>query len=542
MKERDVDLSPTERVRYPALVSPNADDGSEPSLDQDIEEEAPTRVGPDAERTLQGDSKSSGRLGDTTLARLLFELYANAFDGALLLRKETTTKVIYFKGGYPIATKSNNTEECLGKILQWDGAITEAQRRESLLLMRRTGHRQGSVLLDLGLITGEQLTKGLALQARFRICEAFSWTVGTYKICSPVSPAIDSQELDVSPATLIVEGVHSFMPHQLVLDELRPLVDRYLLPSENPLRRYQRIELHPERVRLLELVDGTRTVSEILRASPASVQETAALLYALHCTEIVTDAQNPKPGRLSLSIPSPAPLAQRDLASREKNLKNLVERLRVAAPNVVLGVPEDAPLPTLTHAFHQRARERHPDVFGAGVDGNARALALEALTLTADAHQQLIQERLEKESTPPELDSDAEEPPNVDERVGRILEGERHHQRGLELLERGRFAEATRLLARAVSACDDEAEFRASLAWAVFQSGLDHDAARRALELLDGVPSTGRSTRATLFRGHILAFLDRSAEAQKMFEQILSLEPDHEEARCAIDRIRELES
>jgi tetratricopeptide (TPR) repeat protein len=127
----------------------------------------------------------------------------------------------------------------------------------------------------------------------------------------------------------------------------------------------------------------------------------------------------------------------------------------------------------------------------------------------------------------------------INDRVQRIIAAERHHQQGVGLLDKGRFKEAAKCLARAVSACEEEGEFRASLAWAIFQAGLDDDSAKQALEHLDEAIIKSPSARAYMFRGHVLRFLERSEDALWCFQEALRKDPSNEEAQSEIERIHE---
>jgi tetratricopeptide (TPR) repeat protein len=239
-------------------------------------------------------------------------------------------------------------------------------------------------------------------------------------------------------------------------------------------------------------------------------------------------------------------------------LARLLERLRNSTPHEILGVPDDAPLPTLQLAFEKRAFERHPDHLGANQGEGLRSLAIEALTLTTEAYTALVRagEPVVEEELPAQqaaetveigagLATDAADDgtgdveTDINDRVQRIIVAERHHQKGLELIEAGRFRAAARVLARAVSACDEEGDFRASLAWATFQDGLDQQAATQALEHLDEAILTSPSARAHLFRGYVLNFLERPDEAVWAFQEALRRDPDNEVAQCELERVRE---
>jgi predicted negative regulator of RcsB-dependent stress response len=513
----------------------------------------------DEPRTCRGEVGPKGSLAKIAVAKVFFEMYAAGVTGALLFSKDDTKKIVYLRSGYPISVKSNVVAECLGKILLWDGTISEEQWRQSLQIMRETNQRQGAVLITLGAITPQELARGLSLQSRFRICELFSWREGQYRLWPGVAPPAEMTGIDATPAALIHEGVRAFMPHRRVIQELRPYTHAYLRPNPNAFFRFQDLRATEELDALLDLVDGTATVEEVLRSSALPVPQTSALLYTVLCTEMAVPSKTAARSRGSLKVVATgqAKPPGAGAAPPRVALARLVEQLRAQTPHEILGVPIDAPAPTLRIAFQQRASERHPDRLDSGRGEGLRALAAEALSLTADAYATL---------TPPDPtdDDDTTSPGElatielasrplsalntaagaagegeINSLVQRIISAERHHQQGLELLDQGRFAESATALSRAVSACEEEGDFRASLAWAVFQSGLDDSAAHQALSHLDEALVKSPSARGYLFRGHILRFLGRADEAIWAFQEALRRDPSNVEAQSELDRIRE---
>jgi hypothetical protein len=672
------------------------------------------------------------------IAPLLFDLYASAFSGALLLTRGEIKKIIYLRSGYPIAIRSNIPAECLGKILLWDGKISHDHWRHSLIAMRRTGQRQGSVLIEMGVLTPRQVDQGLELQFRFRLGETFSWTDGSYRIWPGVRHPTEIPVVDIAPATLIQEGVRSFMPPDRVLRELDLLTLLYLHPSSNPLWRFQSMVLPPKAAVLLDKIDGTTRLDDLYGASTLDVRETNALVYSLFCVQMVTPSDDRWKSWSSLKVPQIARSIGPSVPERTRHgdLASLVERLRRAAPHEVLGVPHNASASTIRLAFQRRAAERHPDRLGASRARGLRELAIEALRITADAFATLSPEdhmgappdrasapprsatgagelqtasvvepielfdpsdefepteleraapeshELEREALPsieqevsalfpadeepeptmesvstdsgaavmkqgssleqelgalimlgqypedlteegtgatpqpthdthskvvigelsstsirePQDDSSPSRVPpspidlaphaeparamdgtitiiedtnrreptdsvrfpkppdysdeprtapvvpppgSYDDRLWQIIEAEQYHRQGLILLDRGRFAEAVAVLSRAVDLCAEEGEFRVSLAWAIFQAGLDDEAAIKALKHIEQAVMGAPSARVYLFRGHILRFLDRQAEAVWAYEEALRQEPDNEEARSELERISE---
>jgi hypothetical protein len=515
----------------PAFMAgiPEDDAADREAFDESIEVER---------RSLEGTPGPSGSLVDEPPPALLHRMYTEAATGALLLTHADVKKIVYLRDGYPVAVKSNVIGECLGKILTWEGLITADQYRRSLWDMKETGVRQGTALVRMGALTHEQLAMGLELQLRFKLCETFSWTDGDYRLWPGVSAPYESVPLSLSPAGLVYEGVRSFVPQPRLLAALKPHVQQYLRPTEDPFFRFQELVVPEEAEALLAKIDGTAKTGDLMRASTLKVQEVAALLHALLLTRIVVASDEPA----SLASPLFDPDLHPDVptersapggARRRVELARLVARLRSASPYDVLGLADGASRDEVVRAYAERAMERHPDRQYANTGSGIRELAGTALRLTAEAHAAVV--GATGAPARPEGADDA-----IDARVRNIVQAEVHHQRGLELLDEGKGAEAVAELGRAVAACEEEGDFRASLAWAIFQNGLDTSAAEQALLHLDvAVVRSPGLVRAHVYRGHVLRFMERKEDAARAFEEALRRDPENDEAMSELERIRE---
>ena len=73
--------------------------------------------------------------------------------GTLYLLREETKKVVFFEKGTPVFVRSNVQSECLGQRLATDGLITQEQCDQTLEAIRRTGKKQGELLVEMGIPT-----------------------------------------------------------------------------------------------------------------------------------------------------------------------------------------------------------------------------------------------------------------------------------------------------------------------------------------------------------------------------------------------------
>ena len=102
-----------------------------------------------------------GSLKRIAFPRLLREVARSRLTGSLYLLHEQTKKVVFFEEGYPIFVRSNVLSECLGQILANQGLITQEQCEQTLEAIRRTGKKQGELLVEMGILSEGNLRYGL---------------------------------------------------------------------------------------------------------------------------------------------------------------------------------------------------------------------------------------------------------------------------------------------------------------------------------------------------------------------------------------------
>jgi CheY-like chemotaxis protein len=157
-----------------------------------------------------------------------------------------------------------------------DAAGPNTQREE-------TSQRKllGDILVDSGRVTREQLREALARQSSELIYEILRWPKGKFEFRREALPALaDSARLGLPVASVVMEGFRR-------VDEWR-LVEEGLGAFESVLQKdpvaveqggVDRLPKHEQR--LLEMVDGERTVREIVEQSHMSSFDACKILYQL---------------------------------------------------------------------------------------------------------------------------------------------------------------------------------------------------------------------------------------------------------------------
>lgn len=512
------------------------------------------------ETSFAGARTARGNLKHKRFPEVLSQLYRWRATGALLLRRERTKKIVYLKDGYPIFVKSNLLSECLGRVLVREKMISDEECERSLQLMKQHAkqgapRQQGTVLIEMGCISPHNLVFGLQLQLEQKLFDIFSWPDGDYQFNGQIDIPGQSVQLDMSLATIVYEGVRRRFTEAQLDDLLEPFLDAYLGPHPDPAHRYQDLSLEADERRLLALVDGRRTLRDVVDRGGLARLHAKQLVYALLAAETIqplSRAARKKEALADAFAPAagaaparPPPLKKRadgvfgtaspvsaDGVPVDELRMRLVERARAMRRQnyfEMLGVSRQAASDEVQRAYHSLVREVHPDKLRGPVPADARALAEQISAQLDLAWDTLSDARKRAEYT---LRLEQGQKTGVSDELGKILAAEGRFRKGEQALQAGSYGKAASLFREAVELYPEEGEFHAHLGWALFLETPDDATAQAdALKRLqDGAQLSPRLDKAHLYRGRVLGRMGRADEARKAFEQALTCNPDCAEA------------
>lgn len=488
-----------------------------------------------------------GNLRRTPFPRLIAQLHKQRATGGLFLLRDKIKKIVYFWDGHPTFIKSNMLDECLGRVLVRERMITESECEESVRRMKAQRRQQGSVLIEMGVISPHNLRFGLELQLQVKLFDIFDWAEGEYVFRPDVPLAAEVIALDMPCAQIILEGIRRAYQHDRLRSAIEALATHFLLLAEDPERRFQDLELQPAERLFVESLDGSRVGRDLLAHLPPGLDAHGAmsLLHALHCAGILETSTTAARRRAPSSIAFAHAQPSADEGDDARVALFLAER-RHADAYAILGVPTSATPEDVERAYAALARDFHPDRFRQRPE-TTRAMARDAFELLGRAFQDLQDPRKRRQiagarnsnKNVPGLSSvdllieEATNPVNpTQDPAARALAADRIFHRAEALLRSRAFGDAHRLFRQAVELRPDEGKYLAFLGWAVFCSeGQGPRAAEAALPLLErAVELAPRDEHPHLFMGMVLQAIDRPDLAERAFEKAVQSNPDSAEA------------
>ena len=228
-----------------------------------------------------------GDLSTTPLPDVLQTVHHYMVPGVITATREGLEKKIFISGGDVIFASSGDRADSLGDYLLREGRITQQQMDESVEILLLSGgeKRHGTVLVEMGVLTPQELFDIVTAQVKSIVFSMFDWVegevsfqVGKYKTDEVIQLAIPARQV-------ILEGVKSVHDARRLVAFLGPswtVFDPSYAPAE-----MQDIPLDVGEIRLLQHVDGVKTLRELVALGPGDAAHNAKLIYAFYALKLI---------------------------------------------------------------------------------------------------------------------------------------------------------------------------------------------------------------------------------------------------------------
>lgn len=226
-----------------------------------------------------------GRLDVIGFDRLLQSLVENRAEGTLSVTCGPMRKTLHVsRAGLQLLAGSRPQTDRLGQILLRSGVVSEGQIREIVSHQRQFGGLLGQIMLARGSVTAEELRAALREQVEEEICDVLTWEGASFDFTEGPRPGLPDAG---SPSSVRVDVAALLLEAARRIDEMRLI--RRTIPSDrlvpewilrpDPTASY---DLRPQDIEsILMLVNGTRSVEEIVALAPFSRYRSMWTLYLL---------------------------------------------------------------------------------------------------------------------------------------------------------------------------------------------------------------------------------------------------------------------
>jgi len=218
-----------------------------------------------------------GRLKSLSIADVLLFLRGLNRTGRLSLQGAGVEILLDLRGPYVVRAASSRPEDRLEEVLVQTGRITQEQAddlRERSRVDPEAGI--GRALIASGLLTPRDLVASRRDQARRIVLGLFDWAEGEYHFEDGRAPSGWSTPVDLPILELVADGIRAAADTGLFSERL-PSPDWIFEPVDGGAA----LPLEPHEERLLDLLDGRRTIAELEGMHEFTESEARRVLFLL---------------------------------------------------------------------------------------------------------------------------------------------------------------------------------------------------------------------------------------------------------------------
>jgi len=204
-----------------------------------------------------------GSLKEASLADVCQLLALGQKTGCLSITDRSNFGQIYFDQGRITYACVVNRRDRLGDLLVRDGLITQDQLRRALdQQSRNPALHLGDILLERRLIDPAQLERYVRKEVEETVYHLFTWSQGTFYFEANQRPPEGEHLTSINPEGLLLEAARRVDEWGLIAKKI-PSLD-LVFEADHERVRSAGVELTPEQERVLPLLDGTRTLRQIV--------------------------------------------------------------------------------------------------------------------------------------------------------------------------------------------------------------------------------------------------------------------------------------
>ena len=260
-----------------------------------------------------------GTLKDFSLADIFQLIGLQRKTGVLTLRGNDDTVTVTFLDGKVVGADSLNRrlENRLGTVLIKTGTLTNDQLNRALEIQRETLQRLGFILTHYGIISPAALKQAIQLQIMQIVYRLFRWKDGDYHFSQETTIEYDRDNVDpIAAESILMEGARMMDEWPIIEKRIRSYemvfrkkaseseivvvgadeADEVDFDSDSTSARKRKpagdkIRISEEEKAVFDLVDGTRTVGDIVEASRLAEFDTNKALYELLTRDLIEEVR-----------------------------------------------------------------------------------------------------------------------------------------------------------------------------------------------------------------------------------------------------------
>ena len=234
----------------------------------------------------------SGRLEGIAVPDLVWTLCAREATGVLTLARDGVRRSLYLSDGRIVFAGSSDPDDRLGELLLRSGWVRLEQLQAGLEKLG-TGKRLGTILVEAGHLSTDDLVRGVLAQVRGIVLDAFTWEDGEYSFEAGPLPTDETITLAMPTGDLLLQGIRRVRSFSRIRARVgSPATVYRRVPGSDELR--SRLQLTPGERQLLDRIDhGHESVDNLCREVFLSNFEIYQALWGLRVLGLVEVEDRP---------------------------------------------------------------------------------------------------------------------------------------------------------------------------------------------------------------------------------------------------------
>ena len=230
-----------------------------------------------------------GTLAETTVPDLFRSIIRSSETAILSLDAIGRNDVIYFNEGRIIFASSTDPDVGLAETLLRTGELN-LQQYNNVMDRMVVSRRIGSLLIELGYLKPEELSRAVERQASAIVINAMRYRTGSYTIEFTSNFPDEIITLQLTTERLVLDGVRQIDYWSLIMRGIGKL-DRLLEAVPGADTRAYQLELNDEESHVLSLLGDPQSVERLCARSYLTNFATCRTLWGLLTVNLAQDAQ-----------------------------------------------------------------------------------------------------------------------------------------------------------------------------------------------------------------------------------------------------------
>ncbi len=220
-----------------------------------------------------------GSLNEVNLADICQLLALGAKTGCLWITDRSNFGYVYFFEGRVTFASVLNRPDRLGEILVQNGVITREQLSGAMEGQAMApGAKLGRILVEQGAMSEDDLKRYITLQVSEAVYHLFAWGQGSFHFDPEKAPDdVDSDLIAINAENLLLEGARR-VDEWSQIEKKVPTFDLIFQVVREP---EEEVELTPHERKILPLMDGQRSVDDLIMKSGLVEFEVGKAVYGL---------------------------------------------------------------------------------------------------------------------------------------------------------------------------------------------------------------------------------------------------------------------